>query len=137
MPVSVSLLHCVESLTLAVNWTWQSNGKCHDHCVEQGDFAFFVLQDKNCWCSNYIPAQQTDLSDCSETCPGYDAENCGKAGQYYVYVSLNGKPAGTAGASQQASTSVSESPSSNEAPSSASASEATIVSNIPFFPQKR
>ncbi|KAK7189858.1 hypothetical protein PSPO01_04248 [Paraphaeosphaeria sporulosa] len=113
----------------AFNWTWQSNGKCHDHCVEQGDFAFFVLQDKNCWCTNYIPAEQTDLSDCSETCPGYDSENCGKAGQYYIYVNLNGNPAGTAGASQPASTSVSESPSSSEAPSSTRPPEATTSSS--------
>lgn len=104
-------------------WTWQSNGKCHDHCVEQGDFAFFVVQDQNCWCSNYIPAEQTDLSDCNETCPGFKTENCGKAGQYYIYVNLNGNPSGTAGASQPASTSSSSSTSTSQ--------KATTTSNDP------
>ncbi|KAF2449004.1 hypothetical protein P171DRAFT_222744 [Karstenula rhodostoma CBS 690.94] len=97
-------------------WTWQSNGKCHDYCVEQGDFAFFVIQDKNCWCTNYIPAEQSDISDCSETCPGFDSENCGKAGQYYIYVNLNGNAAGTVGASQPSSSSSTSSTSASQKP---------------------
>lgn len=137
MPVSVLLLHRGAVLTSAVNWTWQSNGKCHDHCVSEGGFAFFVLQDQNCWCTNYAPAQSTDLSACSEPCPGFGSENCGKAGQYYVYVNLNGNPSGTLGAAQPSATSVSESPSASEAPSSTSPPAASTVSNILFSFQKR
>ncbi|KAL5379816.1 hypothetical protein PMIN06_011362 [Paraphaeosphaeria minitans] len=102
----------------AFNWEWQSNGKCHDHCVSQGDFAFFVVQDKNCWCSDYIPAEQTNLSDCNEPCPGYGTEKCGKAGQYYIYVNLDGNPAGTAGASQPASSSSSSTTLTSQKPTS-------------------
>ncbi|KAL1606480.1 hypothetical protein SLS60_003884 [Paraconiothyrium brasiliense] len=86
------------------------------------DYAFFVIQNQDCWCSNYIPAEQSDLSECSETCPGFDTENCGKAGEYYIYVNLNGNPSGTAGASQ---------PSSTSQPSSAPPSSSAVVVSSP------
>lgn len=118
------------------SYEWQSNGECHDHCLQQGGSSFFVLQDKQCWCSDYIPADQRDIGDCSETCPGFPSENCGKAGQYYIYVNLNGNPKGTAGASQPSSTQVSI-PSSEPVPSvTTSSPEAITVSTVRFIRQE-
>lgn len=86
------------------NWTWQSNGKCTEHCNSQGTFAFAVIQFKDCWCSNYIPAQQVDTSDCMVNCPGFPAEKCGDADKgLYIYIKLDGSPSGTQGGSQPTS----------------------------------
>ncbi|KAJ4294190.1 hypothetical protein N0V90_007880 [Kalmusia sp. IMI 367209] len=105
--------------TSAFYWGWQSNGKCHDHCKEEGNYAFAVIQDKECWCSDYIPQEQADISECSETCPGFPTEKCGKQGQYYIYVELDGTPSGTAAASSPSSTkSQSQSQSQSSKPSS-------------------
>ncbi|KAL0263217.1 hypothetical protein SLS55_002195 [Diplodia seriata] len=58
-------------------YTFQSNGHCHDKCVE--DYAFAVVQGKQCWCSNYAPSDQQDTSNCDTTCPGYGYEDCGNS----------------------------------------------------------
>lgn len=83
-------------------WTWQSNGWCHDQCID--NYAFAIVLENDCWCSNYAPADTTDTSDCSDTCPGYPDEFCGnKAKGLYGYVALNNKPSGTQGGSQPTS----------------------------------
>ncbi|RYO92917.1 hypothetical protein DL766_003899 [Monosporascus sp. MC13-8B] len=76
---------------------WQSNGLCHDTC--QGS-AFAIVQDNNCWCSDYEPADSvtTDVGDCNTNCPGYPDENCGGDG-LFGYMALGPEPAGTRGAS--------------------------------------
>ncbi|KAH7374319.1 hypothetical protein BKA66DRAFT_513749 [Pyrenochaeta sp. MPI-SDFR-AT-0127] len=116
------------------NWTWQSNGKCTEHCNSQGTFAFAVIQFKDCWCSNYIPAQQVDTSDCMVNCPGFPAEKCGDADKgLYIYIKLDGSPSGTQGGSQPTSARVSSAtplPSSTRKPSS---SKAITVSTICFL----
>jgi len=54
---------------------YQSNGACYTQCKD--GYAFAVLQWQTCWCSNYIPAEQQNVSDCNETCPGYPDDLCG------------------------------------------------------------
>lgn len=60
-------LNAGDSSTLNVS-TFQSNGLCQAHC--QG-YAYAVLLDKQCWCSNLTPAPdtQSDSGDCSDSCP--------------------------------------------------------------------
>ncbi|KAL8797259.1 MAG: hypothetical protein Q9182_007213 [Xanthomendoza sp. 2 TL-2023] len=83
---------------------YQSNGKCFDTCNAQ--YAFAIVQGKNCWCSDYAPADTTSVSSsCNTPCPGYPFEQCG-SGQYFGYIKLNKPAVGTTGASQpQSSTS--------------------------------
>jgi hypothetical protein len=111
-------------------WTYQSNGKCTDHCNSEGTYAFAVIQYTNCWCTNYIPSTTTDISSCQKDCPGYPDEKCGdKDDGLYIYIKLAGQPSGTAGGgSQPSSTDVSSAtlvPSSAASPSSL---DATTVS---------
>ncbi|KAF2187503.1 hypothetical protein K469DRAFT_114795 [Zopfia rhizophila CBS 207.26] len=94
---------------------WQSNGWCHDQCVEE--YAFAVVMDKDCWCSDYTPAEQQDTGDCSEDCPGFPDEKCGnKDKNLFAYIALDKKPSGTQGASTPTPT-VSEKQSPSKSPS--------------------
>ncbi|KAI8941974.1 hypothetical protein NX059_000084 [Plenodomus lindquistii] len=112
----------------AMNSNFQSNGLCTDHCNGSGTFAFAVIQFNNCWCTNYIPADQQDSSDCRVSCPGYPTEFCGdKDKDLFIYVQLAGTPSGTQGGSRPSTTDVStaapppastEEPPSSEAPTS-------------------
>ncbi|KAJ4986399.1 ER membrane protein [Stagonosporopsis vannaccii] len=104
-------------------WTYQTNGKCRDHCAEQGSYAFAVIRFQDCWCSDYIPATTTDMSSCQVDCPGYPSEKCGNEDEgLYIYIELAGQPSGTAGGgSRPSSTEVSSAtpvPSSTGSPSS-------------------
>ncbi|KAF2277016.1 uncharacterized protein EI97DRAFT_306073 [Westerdykella ornata] len=84
-------------------WTWQSNGWCSDKC--RNDYALAIVQGNDCWCSNYLPKEQTDVSDCNMGCPGYPDEKCGSEdGKLFGYISLNRKPSGTKGASKPTTT---------------------------------
>ncbi|KAJ4346031.1 hypothetical protein N0V95_005764 [Ascochyta clinopodiicola] len=97
-------------------WTFQSNGKCSDHCNSAGTYAFAVIQYTNCWCSNYIPSTTTDITSCQKDCPGFPDEKCGdKDAGLYIYIKLSGQPSGTAGGgSQPSSTDATESTVSNK-----------------------
>ncbi|TVY52369.1 hypothetical protein LCER1_G006521 [Lachnellula cervina] len=87
---------------------YQSNGLCSDFC--RSSYAFAVVQDDGCWCSNYVPG--TTTSGCSQTCPGYPLELCGGSG-VYGYIALGNTPSGTKGGSSAAASSTpSPSPSS-------------------------
>ncbi|KAI4246174.1 MAG: hypothetical protein L6R40_002127 [Gallowayella cf. fulva] len=89
--------------SLVVSDDYQSNGKCFDTC--KANYAFAVVQGKNCWCSNYAPADTASVSaSCSTPCPGYPFEQCGSA-QFFGYIKLNKDPIGTLGASQPQSSS--------------------------------
>ncbi|TVY44170.1 hypothetical protein LOCC1_G004928 [Lachnellula occidentalis] len=79
---------------------YQSNGLCSDFC--RSSYAFAVVQDDGCWCSNYVPG--TTTSGCSQTCPGYPLELCGGDG-VYGYIALENNPSGTKGASSAAASS--------------------------------
>ncbi|RYP71411.1 hypothetical protein DL771_004778 [Monosporascus sp. 5C6A] len=76
--------------------TWQSNGLCHNTC--QGS-AFAIVQNNNCWCSDYEPADSvtTDVNSCNMECPGYPTETCGGDG-LFGYIALGPEPSGTRGA---------------------------------------
>src|ERR1700722_14633874 len=64
------------------------------------DYAFAIIQDFNCWCSNYAPSVTSSSSNCNTVCPGYN-EFCGGNG-YYGYIALNLAPSGTSGVSDSA-----------------------------------
>ncbi|CAM1503098.1 Fc.00g078740.m01.CDS01 [Cosmosporella sp. VM-42] len=81
---------------------YQTNGLCHDFCID--DYAFAITQDNACWCSNYAPSKDTQksVSDCNTPCPAWPSEDCGGDG-VFGYVELdNVLPSGTQGASTSA-----------------------------------
>ncbi|KAF4544702.1 hypothetical protein BFW01_g8821 [Lasiodiplodia theobromae] len=105
-------------------YIYQSNGHCHDECVD--DYAFAIVQGKQCWCSNYAPSDQQDVSNCDTTCPGYGYEDCGNTDDdLYGYIKLDLAASGTQGASSAASTSTKASTSTSSAPAPSSV-ETTI-----------
>ncbi|PSN74620.1 hypothetical protein BS50DRAFT_581417 [Corynespora cassiicola Philippines] len=116
--------------------TYQSNGWCRGACP---GYAYGIIQEKNCWCSNYAPAQQEDTDECDDPCPGYPDDKCGnKDDGLYIYIALDSQPSGTKGApSQPAPTSKvsdsaeSSSPASTKAPPS---SEAVTFASILHSP---
>ncbi|KAI5919884.1 hypothetical protein F4810DRAFT_464075 [Camillea tinctor] len=83
---------------------YQSDGLCHDFCVD--DYAFAIVQDQDCWCSNYEPSESTqvDVGDCDTSCPGYPSDRCGGDG-LWGYMSLTVEPSGTSGGSTSTATS--------------------------------
>lgn len=104
---------------VSVYWSWQTNGKCTDHCNEQGTFAFAVIKFDNCWCTNYIPSTTTDITKCQKDCPGYPTEKCGdKDAGLYIYIEMAGQPSGTAGGGSKPSSTKASAPSSTDSPSS-------------------
>lgn len=85
---------------------YQSNGLCTSFCIQ--DFAFAILQDQNCWCSNYIPP--TTTAGCTMKCPGYPFESCG-GDELFEYIALgNVSPSGTFEASSTTQTSTTSVP---------------------------
>lgn len=88
---------------------YQTNGLCHDFCVDE--YAFAITQGKSCWCSNYVPEKSTqdEVSSCDDPCPAWPEEMCGGP-NLFGYVSLiNIAPSGTQGPSSSSSTSTSTS----------------------------
>ncbi|KAM0187936.1 hypothetical protein ACHAPC_003887 [Botrytis cinerea] len=113
---------------------YQSDGLCHDFCVDE--YAFAVVQGSDCWCSNYVPGTTTSSSDCDTPCPGYPDDTCG-GDSLYGYMSLTLSPSGTKGAATTSSISstsstsstkkTTESTSSIEAPTTSLASPTTVA----------
>ncbi|KAH6671957.1 hypothetical protein B0J14DRAFT_669432 [Halenospora varia] len=105
---------------------YQSNGLCHDFCIQ--NYAFAVLQDDGCWCSNYAPG--TTTTGCNTECPGYKYELCGGSG-LYGYIALTKSPSGTQGAaSSKSSTAVPVSTCAPLVTVTASPNAVTIVSTF-------
>lgn len=77
---------------------YQSDGLCHDFCLS--DYAFSILQDDSCWCSNYVPDKttQVDTDECDISCHGFPSDTCGGDG-LWGYIALDKEPVGTSGAS--------------------------------------
>ncbi|GAB0146313.1 hypothetical protein EsHS_00006721 [Epichloe bromicola] len=74
---------------------YQSVGSCTTTC--NGEYAYAVIQNSQCWCSNYTPHASTQRRGCNSPCPGYPSDMCGGAG-LYSYVLLNeGLISGTKG----------------------------------------
>ena len=72
-----------------------SNGLCRDTCSKDG-YAVAVLSGNDCYCTNDVPADTTDMSNCEIGCPGYkDQENC--AGDGYFGYLIIGQPSATVG----------------------------------------
>lgn len=104
---SLDIAYCASINTASTNGNasiYQSNGLCYDFCLD--DYAFSVLQDDSCWCSNYVPDKtvQVDSSECNAACPGYPSDLCGADG-LWEYIALEKSPSGTTGASTSTQTS--------------------------------
>lgn len=100
-------------LTCIVTNIYQSNGACQQECA--ASYAFAIVQYQQCWCSNYAPADQLDVSECSQPCPGYPDESCGdKDNGLYGYIKLNLSPSGTQGSASSSSATSSAASSSTE-----------------------
>ncbi|KAB8298793.1 hypothetical protein EYC80_000967 [Monilinia laxa] len=109
---------------------YQSDGLCHDTCVD--DYAFAIVQGQDCWCSDYVPGITTSTSDCNNPCPGYPDDTCG-GDDTYGYIALTKSPSGTKGATSASSTQTSTSTSSSSAKvtsSSSSPDAVTIYSTV-------
>ncbi|KAF2085246.1 hypothetical protein K490DRAFT_75293 [Saccharata proteae CBS 121410] len=88
-------------------YMYQSNGHCYDEC--KSSYAYAIVQGESCWCSNYAPADQVDISNCDTTCPGYGYEDCGSTSDsLYGYLKLPNAASGTQGASSAAATSTTQ-----------------------------
>ncbi|RAL58844.1 hypothetical protein DID88_009153 [Monilinia fructigena] len=98
---------------------YQSDGLCHDTCVD--DYAFAIVQGQDCWCSDYVPGITTSTSDCNNPCPGYPDDTCG-GDDTYGYIALTKSPSGTKGAASASSTKTSTSTSSSSAKKTTSTS---------------
>ncbi|KAK1752137.1 hypothetical protein QBC47DRAFT_389826 [Echria macrotheca] len=79
----------------AINSNFQSQGRCFNNCTSL-NFPLAVVQEKNCWCANLVPARQDQkpLTSCQEPCPGYPSDYCGGIGTF-GYMQL-ANPLGTA-----------------------------------------
>lgn len=87
------------------------------------------MQYQNCWCSNYAPADQSNVSQCNTNCPGYPDENCGNQDQgLYGYIALNKSPSGTAGGSSP--TASSTQPSSSQTLTSTSTTQQQVSHRV-------
>ncbi|KAI5198670.1 hypothetical protein AUEXF2481DRAFT_3647 [Aureobasidium subglaciale EXF-2481] len=112
----------------AVTDIYQSNGACHDTCA--ASYAFAIVQYQQCWCSNYAPADQLDVSECSQACPGYPDESCGdKDNGLYGYIKLNISPSGTQGSGSSSGSTSSAARSSTQQPTSTSSSSSSVQSD--------
>ncbi|KAK4540179.1 hypothetical protein LTR36_009677 [Oleoguttula mirabilis] len=110
----------------AVHNIYQSNGACLGQCL--GSYAFAVVQYQDCWCSNYIPADQQSVSNCNQDCPGYPDDKCGNASEgLYGYIALSIQPSGTAGAAS--STQASSTPASSTSSEPVSTTSSPLASS--------
>ncbi|KAI1767631.1 hypothetical protein GGR53DRAFT_480954 [Hypoxylon sp. FL1150] len=104
---SLDIAYCASINTASTSANasiYQSNGLCYDFCID--DYAFSVLQDDSCWCSDYVPDKttQVDSDKCDTECPGYPSDSCG-GDSLWEYISLTKSPSGTTGASTSTQTS--------------------------------
>ncbi|XXG98765.1 THO2 plays a role in transcriptional elongation [Hypoxylon texense] len=104
---SLDMTYCASINTASTNANasiYQSDGLCHDFCLSE--YAFSVLQDDSCWCSNYVPDKttQVDTDECNISCHGFPSDTCGGDG-LWGYIALDKEPVGTSGASTSTKTS--------------------------------
>ncbi|KAL2255874.1 hypothetical protein VTK26DRAFT_2554 [Humicola hyalothermophila] len=100
MAQSIPLEFCASVNTAnmdPLNSPWQSEGRCFDNCTDL-QYALAIIQNHNCWCSNYIPhrADQKPLQDCQLPCPGYPSDYCGGDGVFGYLEVAGHAPSGTA-----------------------------------------
>lgn len=79
------------------NSIYQSDGRCSGNCTDRS-YAFAIVQDHNCWCSNLIPniADRKSISECQLGCPGYPSDWCGGDGTFGYMAVVGISPTGTA-----------------------------------------
>ncbi|KAK3954248.1 hypothetical protein QBC32DRAFT_92108 [Pseudoneurospora amorphoporcata] len=91
---------------------FQSMGLCYQTCAgAEKQYAFAVVWEKSCWCSNTVPnsADTVSAKQCSNPCPGYPSDWCG-GDSLFGYLKITGvKPSSTA-APAPASTSTTQQP---------------------------
>ncbi|KAI1210837.1 uncharacterized protein F4807DRAFT_40519 [Annulohypoxylon truncatum] len=112
LAAALDMAYCASINTASTNAnssTFQSDGLCYGFCVDS--FAYAVVQDKDCWCTNYTPDESTteDTSKCSSSCPGYPSDTCGGDG-LYGYMSLSIQPSGTKGSGSSTSSTSTQDP---------------------------
>jgi cell wall integrity and stress response component len=91
-------LHILTLTALAVSYTWQSEGRCFGNCTDL-NYAFAVLNNYDCWCSNVVPNpdDQKPVEECQFPCPGYPTDYCGGNGGLFGYLEIAAnKPTATA-----------------------------------------
>ncbi|KAK4460953.1 hypothetical protein QBC42DRAFT_99745 [Cladorrhinum samala] len=74
---------------------FQSDGRCNQNCTS---YAFAIVREKACWCSNLIPnpADQKPIDDCDIPCPGYPTDLCGGINLWGYMENVANEPTGTA-----------------------------------------
>ncbi|KAG0646879.1 Cell wall integrity and stress response component 4 [Hyphodiscus hymeniophilus] len=92
--------------TQANSSIYQSNGLCYNFCVE--NWAFAILQESDCYCSNEAPGITTSVSDCNFQCPGYPNDLCGSSNGLFGYLALTKSPTATVGGSSATTSSTSQ-----------------------------
>ncbi len=101
MSCRVSPPSCPLMLTVcaSVRSNYQSDGRCFGNCTTLS-YAFAIVQDKSCWCSNLVPnpADQKDIGNCKAPCPGYPTDYCGGDGTFGYMEVIGFSPTGTAAA---------------------------------------
>ncbi|KAJ4387180.1 Cell wall integrity and stress response component 4 [Gnomoniopsis smithogilvyi] len=123
---SVPVAYCasLNTASTSANYsTFQSEGLCYDFCNDDG-YALGVLQSSNCWCSNYVPGDTVDTSECETACPGYPSDYCG-GDDLYGYIKLDAAVSGTKEASSSTTTSTSTTSDTSVTTTSSSSSDLT------------
>lgn len=126
---SISMNYCATINTASMSGNhsiYQSDGLCHDFCNDQA-FALAIVQGEYCWCSNYVPDSddQVSVSNCQESCPGFPDDVCGGDGTF-GYMSLESSPSGTAGSGSEATSTTAGSKTSSTAKTTAPAAIPTV-----------
>ncbi|CAN8102845.1 unnamed protein product [Discula destructiva] len=128
---SVPIVYCatINTASTSANFsTYQSDGLCYGFCNDQG-YALGVVQSNNCWCSDYVPGDTVDTSECESSCPGYPTDYCG-GDDTFGYMKLDAAVSGTKGATSSTTSTTSTSSSTSTSESSESA-EKTSSSDKP------
>ncbi|KAK4228815.1 hypothetical protein QBC38DRAFT_135345 [Podospora fimiseda] len=96
---SIPMKYCAKVNTgntfKAIVSDFQSDGRCDQNCTS---YAFAIVREKSCWCSNLIPnqADQKPLGECNVPCPGYPTDLCGGIGLWGYMQNNDNQPTGTA-----------------------------------------
>ncbi|KAK3984069.1 hypothetical protein QBC44DRAFT_28145 [Cladorrhinum sp. PSN332] len=141
---SIPMKYCAKVNTgntfKAIVSDFQSDGRCDQNCTS---YAFAIVREKSCWCSNLIPneADQKPIGECNVPCPGYPSDLCGGIGLWGYMQNNNNQPSGTAAAGYGISTTAAPTKSASSSPesstvtlTSSSFSTTDPSSTIPYPP---
>ncbi|GMM34271.1 hypothetical protein DASC09_015960 [Saccharomycopsis crataegensis] len=109
------------SYSKSTTYIYQSTGYCLKYCA---GYTYYALYNgSTCLCGNDAPdsSDETDSSDCSVACSGYDLQTCGGSSAYAVYaVDGTSSSSSSSGSSSSSSTITSSSSSSSSTDTSSS-----------------